>query len=391
MQYHHNYHAGNFADVFKHSILVMLIQHLAKKDKPFLYLDTHAGIGSYDLSAEMAQKTREYEKGIALLYRHVKCHKSKVPPIFASTINAYLDIVCSCNSSLSASQEPSACAPENKNYAKVLPYYPGSPLIARSLLRPCDCMLLVESEEDRAQLLKQEFACDKRIASRSAHQDVQQLIAQQQVKQKDAERCDASYKAAPQIAVHRADGYQSIKALLPPRATQPQRGLVLIDPPFEQPDEFQKIVASLKEAQQRFPNGTCAVWYPIKELLDVKNFYHALRNGGFKNVLISELKVESEGNGGGMIASTSNNMAHHTSSGSGIISLKNRVRANSYGGSRNFIGSREFAVATSAATTAASARRPILASCGVVIINAPWQFDAQLKPMVAWLNSALGH
>jgi 23S rRNA (adenine2030-N6)-methyltransferase len=164
MQYRHIYHAGNFADVFKHSILIMLMQSLFKKDKAIFYLDTHAGIGRYDLTSKNAQKTREYENGIARLYN------LKDSEVSFDAIKTYLKIVRDINNG-----EP---------IKDVLKFYPGSPYIVRSLLRSQDQMTLVELYPEDAELLKQEFQGDKRVA------------------------------------VHYLNGYQSIKAFLPPKKGQ---------------------------------------------------------------------------------------------------------------------------------------------------------------------------
>lgn len=305
MQYRHIYHAGNFADVFKHCILVMLIQYLRKKDKPIFYLDTHAGVGIYDLTSEESQKSREYERGIARLMRenivssdiasvalggdvflagtasdNASSAKHDVPKQFhgklSEVITEYLNIICAHNP-----KAPSI------NFLK---FYKGSPCIIQAALRAQDHAALVELHPDAMKMLKHEFGGDQRIA------------------------------------IHHMDGYQSIKALLTPKQG---RGLVLIDPPFEQENEFAQIIAALKIAQQRFPTGTYAVWYPIKEPAAVKKFYRELKAIAFKNILAAEFAVD-------------------------------KVMP-------------DFP----------------LASNGMIIINAPWQFDEQLKPLLKSLNKIL--
>lgn len=265
MNYRHIYHAGNFADVFKHIILIMLLEALRKKEKGFLYLDTHAGIGRYDLMAEIAQKTREYENGIAKILQIKQC-----PPV----VKVYQDIVISFNSS----EDP-------------LHYYPGSPQIAYSLLRKQDRMILAELHPEDVTTLKKEFL------------------------------------NKPNVAVHHVDGYQSLKAFLPPQAG---RGLVLIDPPFEDKDEFQKVVSGLETALKRFPNGIYAIWYPIKEIKHVKNFYNKINELELEALLINEFSISKPQEGAG------------------------------------------------------------LTSCGMAIINPPWKFKEELQTVLEWLQKVMG-
>ena len=160
MNYRHIYHAGNFADVCKHLILIMLIATLQKKDTPICYLDTHAGIGRYDLLSLDAQKTKEYENGID------KIIKSNYRDEW---IQSYLQIIAKINK-------------QNVKYLKATPqFYPGSPLIVSNLLRKNDRMILVELHPEDAQILKSEFKNNK------------------------------------QIAVHLNDAYLALKAFLPPK------------------------------------------------------------------------------------------------------------------------------------------------------------------------------
>jgi 23S rRNA (adenine2030-N6)-methyltransferase len=137
LAYRHLFHAGNFADVFKHVLLTRLLIALTSKEKPFCYIDTHAGIGRYDLTHAWAQKAREYENGIGRLWR-----ASELPPLLAP----YLEIVRELN-------------PSGR-----LRFYPGSPLIARRFMRPTDRMVLVElNKTDHAELASV-FTREKRVA-----------------------------------------------------------------------------------------------------------------------------------------------------------------------------------------------------------------------------------
>jgi len=264
MNYRHLYHAGNFTDVFKHAVLALLIQALCRKDKPFCYLDTHAGIGRYDLESEAAQKTGEFKTGILKLLQSQKD--------FPEEIADYVAVIRKINA------------------AEKLRFYPGSPLLVKHLLRANDRMILTELHSDDFKLLKQEFRNDK------------------------------------QIAVHHLDGYQALKAFLPPKE---KRGLVFIDPPFEQPHEFEQLVEALSAAYQRWPTGIYAIWYPLKNLAAVKNFYQDLQ----------------------------------------ILQLSKVLKL-------------EF--------TPYPVDSPVgLNGCGMIIINSPFQLDQQLEKLLPWLLQVL--
>lgn len=240
MNYRHAYHAGNFADVFKHTILVSLIKAMQRKDTPFCYLDTHAGIGLYDLSSEASQKSKEYESGITLLL------KEKTYP---EQLKTYLDCIKKIN-------------PNN-----TLRYYPGSPLLVHNLLRPDDRMILSELHPDDYKILKKHFDHKKNVYT------------------------------------HLDDGYQSLKAFLPPKE---RRGLILIDPPYEKSNEWSHIVPTLSNALKRFATGVYAVWYPIKDRPPIERFHQHLKQNIDKPILVAELSIYPENsaqhlNGNGMV------------------------------------------------------------------------------------------
>lgn len=245
MNYRHAYHAGNFADVTKHIILTALFSCLSRKETPFCYIDTHAGIGSYDLTSEFTTKTKEYENGIEKIIHH-----ENPPPI----IQHYLECVHNINNRLSG-----------ENYAS-LQYYPGSPMIARQLARPHDRIIACELHPEDYQQLKNTFNGDK------------------------------------QVAVHHLDGFLSLKAFLPP---QERRGMVLIDPPYENPDEFTRILHSLSVALKRWNTGIYAIWYPIKEKKQVETFYRAIKTNINQPVFAIELTIypdlPNHLNGSGMV------------------------------------------------------------------------------------------
>ena len=266
MNYRHAYHAGNFADVMKHALLTALIQRLKSKDKPFCVIDTHAGDGLYALDGRETQTRKEYEDGIL-----------RVLDSPAPALKPYLELV-----------RQHRLFPGSHS----LGHYPGSPWIARGLLRPQDKLMVCDIHPDCISQLKQLFHGDD------------------------------------QVAVHALDGYQACKALLPPT---PRRGLLLMDPPFEQVDEFGAMLRGLKEAERRWNTGIFALWYPIKQRTPVRAFHRALQEAGFDDVLAAELFIKPLDN---------------------------------------------FS----------------LSGCGLVIINAPWQFDQEAQAVLdACVKALRGH
>lgn len=220
MNYRHAFHAGNFADVVKHALLVALLGRLAAKPKPLRVLDTHAGIGGYDLSAGEATRTGEWRAGIARVI------DSEEP-----ALAEYLRLV------------------RQAGYPR---HYPGSPALARALVRPGDALVLCELHpEDHATLR-------------------------------------ARFRGDPMVAVHKRDGYEAALALTP---FPEKRGLVLIDPPFEREDEFSRVAEALARLRHRFRAATLAAWYPIKHRAPVRAFHTALREAGVADCIACELTL----------------------------------------------------------------------------------------------------
>lgn len=195
--YRHGFHAGNHADVLKHVVLIQLLAHMARKDKPFWVIDTHAGGGEYRLDSGYADKSREYESGVGRLWdRH------DLPPAAA----AYIEAVRKLN-------------PDG-----VLRRYPGSPRIALQYLREHDRLRLFELHPSEIRLLREQFdGTDRRVL------------------------------------VREDDGFAALKSVLPP---PPRRGLILIDPSYEDKNDYRAVLAALREALARFATGTYAIWYP---------------------------------------------------------------------------------------------------------------------------------
>lgn len=202
MNYRHAFHAGNFADVIKHIVLVRILTYLHEKPAAFRVIDTHAGAGLYDLTSEEAERGGEWRTGIARLMQ------ARLTDAVMALVAPYLDIVRAFN-------------PQRD-----LTAYPGSPLIARALLRPQDRLVACELEpKARKQLI------------RALHNDLQGRVVD-------------------------LDGWMALPAFVPPNE---RRGLVLIDPPFESRDEFTRLADGFAAAHGKWPTGIYMLWYPIKE------------------------------------------------------------------------------------------------------------------------------
>jgi 23S rRNA (adenine2030-N6)-methyltransferase len=199
LSYRHAFHAGNDADVIKHVALCALLTALGRKDKPFLYVETHAGAGMYNLHNRLARQTNESANGVALLWGRTF---RDAPP----AVERYLHVLHACNG------------------GGRLRRYPGSPWFARELLRPDDRAALAELHPvDHGKLVRL-FRGDRRFS------------------------------------IEQTDGYSMLRARLPPLE---RRALVLIDPSYETHDELQRLHRALVEGRQRFANGVYAVWYPV--------------------------------------------------------------------------------------------------------------------------------
>lgn len=228
MNYRHLYHAGNFADVLKHLVLIALIQSLQRKEKPFFYLDTHAGIGIYNLRTEEAQKNPEFTNGIEKIY-----FEEEAPNLIKDYLNCIRQF----------------------NTPKTLSQYPGSPKIVETLLRSNDRMVLTELHPNEYDVLKKHF------------------------------------KNKKQISVLHQNGYQALKALLPPKE---KRGLVFIDPPFELPNEFNDLPHFLLEGLKRWESGIYCIWYPIKNRDLTNRFLKNLEDKVNRSLLNIELCIYPE-------------------------------------------------------------------------------------------------
>jgi 23S rRNA (adenine2030-N6)-methyltransferase len=267
MNYRHGYHAGNFADVLKHIALCELLRLLTGKDKKLFVLDTHAGAGGYDLAGGLASRTGEAEAGIAQL---LAAPRAGMP----AAVARYLAAVAAYDRKFG----PAGGA---------LRRYPGSPRLVRATLRLGDRFVACELHPQDALTLKREFAGDQAVE------------------------------------VRQADGYHALKAMLPPAE---RRGLMLIDPPFEAADEFEKLARAVKQALRRFAIGCYAIWYPIKDEEAVAGFIAGL--AGLKAMTL-ELRLPLSADGK-------------------------------------------------------------LSACGLAVINPPWKFEEAMAEALPWVGSALG-
>lgn len=228
VNYRHAFHAGNFADVAKHTILTRILAYLMRKEAPFRVLDTHAGVGLYDLSGDQAERTGEWQDGIARLI------DAELPAPVADLLAPYFEAVRHVN-------------PDDQ-----LRFYPGSPFITRHMLRAQDRLMAFELHPIDADRLRENF-----------ENDFQTRITQ-------------------------LDAWKIFGTHLPPKE---KRGLVLVDPPFEEKGEFERMVKSLAQAHQRWPGGIYAYWYPIKDPDDVAAYIKALGATGIPKILRLELTI----------------------------------------------------------------------------------------------------
>ncbi len=272
MNYRHAFHAGGFADVIKHIVLVRMLTYLQEKPAAFRVIDTHAGAGVYDLAGEEASRGGEWLTGIARIMQ-ARFSETTMP-----LMKPYLDIVRAFN------PHPP------------LKTYPGSPLIARALLRPQDRLT----------------ACEVEPKARK------HLI--------DALRRDT------QARVVDLDGWTALPAFVPPKE---RRGLVLIDPPYEQKDEFERLARGFAEAFAKWPTGSYLLWYPVKSRRATDDLARHVAQA----------------------------VAESTPPGKAL-----RL---------------EFSVAPRAAETG-------LTSAGLLIVNPPWTLSGELKAILPELEKPLG-
>jgi 23S rRNA (adenine2030-N6)-methyltransferase len=228
MNYRHAFHAGSFADVFKHAVLCRILHYLREKPAAFRVIDTHAGGGLYDLAGPEAGRGGEWHDGIERLLA------AALPDDVAALLKPYLDVVGALN-------EPGR-----------LKVYPGSPAIVRAWLRPQDRLIACEIEPQAATALARNLRGDNRI------------------------------KTLP------IDGWTALSAYVPP---QERRGLVLVDPPFENVADFHRLSHGLAGAHRKWATGIYTLWYPIKDHGEPDALAKRLRRLALPKLLRAELIV----------------------------------------------------------------------------------------------------
>lgn len=262
LSYRHAFHAGNFADLLKHVALVALVRSLQRKEKPFFYLDTHAGIGRYNLTSAVAAKTGEWREGVGRLWS-----AADAPGVVAD----YIGLV------------------HRFNEGAALRQYPGSPAVVAALARPQGRLWLCELHPRDIETLRQTFAGERRV----------------------------------KVAFE--DGFQAVKAQLPPRE---RRGLVLIDPSYEIKEDYRRVVEVIKQGYRRFATGIYALWYPVVERATIDRLWRAVAASGVARAAVFELGVRPDGSGG-------------------------------------------------------------MTASGMIIVNPPWRFDEQMAEALPWLVERL--
>jgi 23S rRNA (adenine2030-N6)-methyltransferase len=267
MNYRHSFHAGNFADVLKHLILVRVLLHLLKKDSAFRVIETHSGTGMYDLENNEASRTNEWRDGIGRLIDRPFAGEA------ATLLEPYLSLI------------------RSENFNEKLRYYPGSPSIALKLCRERDRLIFCELHPEDYNALRRNLGGDKR---------------------------------AKAIEIN---GWTALSAYLPPKE---RRGLVLIDPAFEEAQEFEHIAAGLADAYSRWETGIYLLWYPIKDEADSRSLERQIVDLKIPKTLRIELVISP-------------------------------VRT-----------------------------KAPLAACGMIIINPPWTLESELKSLLPPLVERLG-
>ncbi|MCM1129196.1 MAG: 23S rRNA (adenine(2030)-N(6))-methyltransferase RlmJ [Alistipes senegalensis] len=245
--YRHAFHAGNHADVLKHVVLLQVLQYVCQKETPVFYIDTHAGAGMYALHRAEAQKNREFESGIGRLWK-----ESGLP----GQLDGYMGVIRALN-------------PDG-----VLRFYPGSPYFARQALRDQDRLRLFEWHTAESKVLSD---CFDRLDRHAAANG-----------QKRTSR-------GRQVIIEKKDGFSALKSQLPPPS---RRAVVLIDPPYEDKQDYRRVISALVDAARRFAEGIYMVWYPLVERPESKRFPGQLRQLPVKEWLDVTLTVCRPATGG---------------------------------------------------------------------------------------------
>jgi 23S rRNA (adenine2030-N6)-methyltransferase len=235
MNYRHAFHAGNFADVLKHAVLARILVYLARKDAGYRVIDSHAGIGLYDLAADEALRTGEWQGGVG------RIRAARLSPALGDWLGPWLTALRAVNG------------------GDDLLLYPGSPAVATALGRLQDRYHFNELHPQDAATLAALYAGDRRVR------------------------------------VGSEDGYITVRAQLPPHE---RRGLVIIDPPFEEAGEFDRLLRAAQDAHKRFATGCLLIWYPIKDIAAVDAFLKGAVAVGYPRLIAIEQWIREPGGDG---------------------------------------------------------------------------------------------
>jgi 23S rRNA (adenine2030-N6)-methyltransferase len=233
MNYRHAFHAGNFADVVKHAALARILVHLRDKERGFRVIDTHAGAGLYDLASDEASRTGEWREGIGRLLG------ARLPPDLQALMAPYLQAVAAVNDG-----------------GGDLRRYPGSPRLALDLMRPQDRLVACELEPGAAAALA------------------------------------ANLRHDPRARVVAIDGWTALNAYVPPKE---RRGVVVVDPPYEDKNEFARLADAVAAAHRKWATGVFLLWYPIKDRAGPDLLAGALRRSRIGKILRAELELPPAG------------------------------------------------------------------------------------------------
>jgi len=240
LSYRHAFHAGNHADILKHYTFSLVLEYFNQKEKPYCVIDTHAGAGMYSLQSKYSQKNKEFETGISRLL-----HAQSLPePLlrFTAMVNSF-----------------------NKEKSAFL--YPGSPKIAEYYLRACDQLRLFELHPNEHKILLENF----------------------------------NQANGKQTIINLLDGFTGIKANLPPHT---KRGIIMIDPPYEEKADYQRVINSIEDSLRRFATGTYLIWYPLLQRDEPKQMITALQELNINSWLNVSIKVSQPASTGlGMFGS----------------------------------------------------------------------------------------
>lgn len=244
LSYRHAFHAGNHADVLKHFVQLQLHEYMNQKDTAYTYIDTHSGAGVYALDGGYASKNAEYETGIGPLWE-----RTDLP----AGLREYVELIKSLN-------------PSGK-----MRYYPGSPFCADKAMREQDRLRLFELHPADSKILADNF---RKVEAHLAEQGIRPATR------------------GKRVLVERGDGFHGMKTLLPPPS---RRALVLIDPPYEDKQDYRKVRDALEEALGRFPTGMYAIWYPVLQRMESRQFADKLKRLPAKEWLNVTLTVSTPG------------------------------------------------------------------------------------------------